>query len=40
LLDAAGHVKDEAYMPAPQPESARAYADISGLKMKALVDIR
>jgi hypothetical protein len=38
LLDAAGHVKDEAYMPAPQPEAARAYADISGTKMKSLVD--
>src|ERR1700739_3043586 len=38
LLDAAGHVKDEAYIPAPLPESLRAYADISGAKMKAMVE--
>lgn len=38
LLDVAGHVKDDAYIPAPQPESARAYADISGVKMKGLVE--
>src|SRR5262249_44266416 len=38
LLDSAGHIRDEAYIPAPLPESARAYADISGTKMKALVE--
>jgi hypothetical protein len=38
LLDDAGHVKDEAYIPAPLPDSARAYADISGAKMKTLVE--
>ncbi len=38
LLDAPGRIRDEAYLPAPQPESARAYQDISGAKMKALVE--
>ena len=38
LLDRDGHVKEEAYIPAPLPESARAYADISGAQMKTLVE--
>src|SRR5580658_5584149 len=38
LLDAAGHVKDEAYVPAPQSDAARLYADISGARMKAQVE--
>ena len=38
VLDAAGHVKDEAYVPAPLPDSARVYADISGVRMKAQVE--
>jgi hypothetical protein len=38
LLDANGHVRDESYIPARSPDSARAYADIDGAKMKALVE--
>ena len=38
LLDSSGHVRDESYIPARSPDSARAYADIDGARMKALVE--
>ena len=38
LLDAKGYVREDAYIPAPLPESERAYARIDGTKMKALVN--
>ena len=38
LLDAAGYVREDAYIPAPLPESERAYASIKGASMKALVN--
>jgi hypothetical protein len=38
LLDAKGAVRDDAYTPAPLPESERAYAAIDGAHMKALVN--
>src|SRR3954452_15312037 len=38
LLDASGHVREEAYIPAPMPDSERAYAHINGAQMKALVN--
>ena len=37
LVDASGHVTEDAYPPAPLPEAERAYADISGTRMKAMV---
>ena len=38
LLDAQGHIRGEAYTPAPLPDAERAYARINGASMKALVD--
>ena len=38
LLDPSGFVREEAYIPAPLPESERAYARIDGARMKALVN--
>jgi hypothetical protein len=38
LLDASGYVREEAYIPAPLPDSERAYAHINGAQMKALVN--
>jgi hypothetical protein len=38
LLDAAGHVKDEAYPSAAVSDSGRRYADITGARMKAQVE--
>ena len=38
LLDSSGHVRDESYIPSRSPDSARAYADIDGVRMKALVE--
>jgi hypothetical protein len=38
LLDAKGFVREEAYIPAPLPESEKAYAGINGARMKAIVD--
>lgn len=38
LLDAKGYVRDDAYTPAPLPDSERAYARINGASMKALVN--
>ncbi len=39
LLDGAGHVREEAYLPAaPLPVSERAYADIDGIHMKTVVN--
>ena len=38
LLDANGYVREDAYIPAPLPDSERAYAKISGGPMKALVN--
>ena len=38
LLDPSGYVREEAYIPAPLPDSERAYAKIEGAKMKAVVN--
>ena len=38
LLDEKGYVREEAYIPAPLPESERGYAKIDGAHMKALVN--
>jgi hypothetical protein len=38
LLDGAGHVREDAYIPAPLPASERAYASIDGVRMKAVVN--
>jgi hypothetical protein len=38
LLDTAGHIREEAYIPAPQSGAAGPYGDISGARMKALVE--
>jgi hypothetical protein len=38
LLDPAGYVREDAYIPAPLPASERAYAGIDGRRMKALVN--
>ena len=38
LLDPSGYIREDAYIPAPLPESERAYARIDGARMKALVN--
>jgi len=38
LLDASGYVREDAYTPAPLPDSERAYARINGAAMKTLVN--
>ena len=38
LIDSSGYVREEAYIPAPLPDSERPYAKIEGAKMKAVVN--
>ena len=38
LLDGKGYVREDAYSPAPLPESERAYANIDGAHMKSIVN--